>query len=373
MSRLRARLGVFVWAVAPVPWLLAHCGSDNGTRAGTDAGDAAAQDAFSNDRTLPDVSSEEAAMASDGGASDGDAAGDASGDAASDATGDSGEGSADASDAGADAADSSDGSDGEAGTVLIPCVDAGDGGPSCSGSLMCCGIWCVDTTRDPQNCGSCGNACSATQFCTGVACDDAILKNVCDNPKATVVFDIYPPDNDAGVGLATALSTGCTPGVTFVTSDEDGGTAQDPATGRPLTGPGNTFIAGGGAFGQGGVAYMDGHALTTVTLGTDGTNAWYRNRKTGTNVVIFPVSMLTAQHDYFLLELSVEPVSGSLCLFEIGANAPGTTAGAYYFQTNVMPQRATFTDAWYLYEWTDTDSNLVPSAGDTFTLLAQGM
>jgi hypothetical protein len=278
-------------------------------------------------------------------------------------------------------ADTADG--GEAGDATAP-MDGGDAGVvgdasdgaipgPCPDAMTCCSGWCTDTTKDPQNCGSCGNACTLSQFCTGTACDNAILENVCANAHATVVLDQYPVDNEAGAALGAGLANGCMPPVTVSATPQDSGLAQDLATGRPLTGPGNTLVAGGGFFGQKAVAYMETNKIAPLSLGTDGTNAWIRNTKTGTNVVLVPNAMLTSQHDYFALEVTVEPTSGTLCFFGYGMLAPGTAAAGYYFQNDVIANRAMFPGAWYVYEWTDTDKSGAPSAGDTFSPIANGM
>jgi hypothetical protein len=68
----------------------------------------------------------------------------------------------------------------------------------------------------------------------------------------------------------------------------------------------------------------------------------------------------------------VEPVSGTLCFFGYGMGGPGTLAAGYYFQSIVVPSLSTFTNVWYVYEWTDTNNDSVPNAGDTFALLQQG-
>jgi hypothetical protein len=238
--------------------------------------------------------------------------------------------------------------------------------------MTCCSGWCTDTTRDPQNCGSCGNACTPKQFCTGVACDDAVLQNVCANARATVVFDPYATDNEGGTALGAALASGCMPPVTVATTPQGSGGVEDPSTGRPLTGPGDTLVAGGGFFGQKAVAYMENAKIAPLTLGTDGTNGWIRNTKTGANVVLVPNAMLTSHHDYFALEVTVEPTSGTLCFFGYGMEGPGTTAAGYYFENDVVANRSMFPDVWYVYEWTDTDNNGAPSAGDMFTQIAHG-
>jgi hypothetical protein len=258
-------------------------------------------------------------------------------------------------------------------------ADAGNGGDaasdgaagSCPGAMICCDGWCTDVLRDPQNCGSCGNACMTAQFCTGASCKDVALKNLCANTHATVVLDPYAPDDETGRTLGAALTAGCMPPVTVRTTPQDSGVALGP-TGRPITGPGDTLVAGGGFFGQIGVNYMEKNKAAPLTLGTDGPNSWIRNNKTGANIVMVPTSMLSASVDYFALEVSVEPESGTLCFFGYGMLVPGTEAAAYYFQNDVAPHLAKFTDAWYVFQWKDGDNNGVPSAGDTFTHVSQG-
>jgi hypothetical protein len=85
-----------------------------------------------------------------------------------------------------------------------------------------------------------------------------------------------------------------------------------------------------------------------------------------------PVSNLTQHHDYFYIELVVEPQSGTLCLGAVGILDPGTTAAGYWIANQVVPNRASYPDAWYVYEWTDTNNDGVADTGDTFALIAHG-
>jgi hypothetical protein len=390
MRTLRVRL-VIVLGAAVAPSLLAQCGGGGAPEgppdAAHDAGlDAASQDARASDRSLPDgsttdVSANADSEVVDAGTADAPGEGDAA-DAAEDTfmgipctppsedagdAGDSGEGG-DARDGQSEAGDAGDGGSSDSAS------GAGEAGAigTCPGALTCCGGWCTNTAKDPRNCGSCGNACSSTQFCTGVVCDDAVVKNVCGNPVATVVDDPFSPDNTAGSVLGTALMSGCTPGVTVRTTSQDSGIAQDPASGRPLTGPGDTLVAGGGFFGQASVLYMEKNALVGVYAGSDATSSWIRSSQTNANIVSTATAALTTQHDYFVVEVGVEPVSGTLCLYGYGLMAPGTTAASYYFQNYVIGNRPMFPNAWYVYEWTDTDNDGVPSSGDTFSPIANG-
>jgi hypothetical protein len=327
----------------------------------------------------PDGSDATAAEAGDAGdagsgsdAGDGGNAADADAGTTSDGAIDGGDAASDASDAGsapdADAGDASfDGSDGaEAGPPCDPDASA------CSSGLTCCSGTCVDTSLDPRNCGSCGNACGSASFCTGTACVPAVLANICDNPRATVVLDPFIGDNQASLAVGSAVLSTCMidAGVPQVYESDAGDVGT---TWRPSTGVGNTYIACGGAYGQHGVSYLDDNGLTSLYLITDGTTAWFDDRNTLLAVVTTPVSSLTAHHDFFFLQVTVEPTTGTLSLMGVGILGPGTAAAGYYASAVVIPAYATYTDAWYAYEWTDTNGDSIANAGDTFTLVAQGM
>lgn len=303
-----------------------------------------------------------------------DAAGDSAppvdaGDAGPDAAADSG------ADAAADAADSGGDGGGDASEAGPQCDP--DAGASCDGGLTCCSGQCVDPTKDPNNCGSCGTACTTAQFCTGAGCTDMGVENVCANAHATVVLDGIATDEDAGSTIGAALAASCTPAVVVAALGQDAGGVLDPATNRPITGVGNTFVAGGGAFGQLGVAYMNNQSLTPVyvTVDSNAMTASFVQRSTSAALVTAPMSMLTASHDYFVVQLAVEPTSGTLCFIAYGFFAPGTSAAAFWASTQMVPNRASFTNRWYVYEWTDNADGGVPgpSADDTFTPVASGM
>jgi hypothetical protein len=271
----------------------------------------------------------------------------------------------------ADASGSVDAGAQDSGIAQIPC----DAANACSTALTCCSSFCVDTQRDPRNCGACGVACGATQFCTGKACDDAVFTNVCANAAVTVVADPYAVDIEAGVELATALSSCSDAGVhvAVVQQAEPGVLVPvSDASARPNIGGGDTLVAGGSWWGQLSVAYMDNSGLTPVYLTNDGTTSHIYERASGAALVTTLDTALTAQHDFFLLELAVEPISGTLCFFGEGILSPGTAAAGYYGASVTVPGHAQYTASYYVYEWTDTNGDMVPDQGDTFTLVAQG-
>jgi hypothetical protein len=330
---------------------------------------------------LLDGQASEAASSDDGEPARADAEADATLDATADASLDSGVDANGALDAAADAAaastDASLEGGGDAGQEagLIACdVDAQPDARTCTGptTVACCGGFCANTALDPNNCGHCGVACTTHQFCTGIQCDDAIVANVCGNPAATVVLDQYPADNEGGAAIGAALVANCVPATTVVQANQDDGGVVDPATGRPITGCGNTFVTGGGGFGQRGISYLDVSGISPLYPQVNGNEYDIVERATGTNALSTTVTVLTAQHDYFYVQLAVEPQSGTLCFSGVGLEGPGTLAAGYYLSTEIIPHRASYLDSWYIYEWTDTNGDSVANQGDTFMQLASG-
>ena len=260
--------------------------------------------------------------------------------------------------------------------VVEPGGSACDSTHKCSGALRCCASVCTDTARDPRNCGACGVACTAGQFCTGTKCDSAIFSNLCANPKATVDLGQFAPDNAAGVALGAALTTSCSPAVAVGQASQLSGILEGDA-GRPNIGGGDTLVVGGGGFGQLAVQYLDSSGLSPIFLKTDGVTAQYIVRATGAPAfAAVMVSDLTAHHDYFFVELVVEPESGTLCFVGAGILAPGTAAAGYYGSTQLIPNRAADMHSWEAVEWTDapgsggTPGDGIPNAGDTFRVVA---
>jgi hypothetical protein len=342
-------------------------GSDSGTAEGGGLHDGSINDAPSGDGSMPDTSTGDVSTV-DGTLNE-----------ASTGDGGSGDGSADASVIDGAVDDASDsGLDADAMPSGTQCsVDGGDAG--CSAALACCNGYCVDTTRDPLNCGTCGNSCNTDQFCTGVSCDDAIFSNLCANRAATVVMDGLGPDDMAASGIGGALSSadgGCQAPLSVQFAVPDAGTVLAPDSGQPITGPGDSLVVAGGSYGQVAIGYMDSAGLSTIVQESDGTYGWLQDTGNGRNIVCTTTGdaggLVNAQHDYFLLQLTVVPGSGTLTFSAFGLFGPGTLAAGYFFDNTVFPNLASYGERWYVVEWIDTDGNFMPSAGDTFTVLAYG-
>lgn len=356
------------WLVAGGSLILAHCGGgdsaappsdaspeaddqaatgDGGSDATVEAGEDATGDAAPQPDAAPDATLDTSA----------DAAPDASPDVTPDGPAEGGEGGADA-----DAAEAGIPCDVDAQT---PCVGAS--------TVKCCSGFCVDTAADPANCGHCGTACTSHQFCTGTACDDAIISNICANPRGTVVLDQFDPDNEAGTAIGAALTTSCSATPVIVFLSQDAGGVLDPATDRPITGVGNTFINGGGSYGQRGIAYLDQAGLSALYLSANGGGYQIESRNPDAGAIVDAApDSLTSHHDFFYVQLVVEPQSGTLCFSVVGIFVPGTMAGGYYVPTQIIPHRSTYTNSWYVFEWIDSNNDGIANAGDTFTQVASG-
>jgi hypothetical protein len=201
-----------------------------------------------------------------------------------------------------------------------------------------------------------------------------VFTNLCDNPPITVVNDPFPTDNEAGAAIAYAVAAACPEAgvtVSIVPQTKPGVLVHLGDAGfQPNTGVGTTLVAGGGAYGQVSVAYMDQTAATPVYLTNDGTTSHIIERSTGVPIVTALDSTVNnVGHDFFFLELAVEPNSGTLCLFGMGIYGQGTIAAGFW--GSQMFNLADAGAAFYVVEWTDT-GDMIPNAADTFTLLYSG-
>ena len=81
-------------------------------------------------------------------------------------------------------------------------------------------------------------------------------------------------------------------------------------------------------------------------------------------------SALDDSHGYFIMEMIVDPDSGTLVFADYGLDAVGTIAGTWYFVNKVLPDLSSFGKTWYVYKWMDQDGDKMPSNPDQFSLVA---
>jgi hypothetical protein len=151
-------------------------------------------------------------------------------------------------------------------------------------------------------------------------------------------------------------------------------TEINTTTGQPVAGAGDLLVAVGGDSAQRLVNYLEDSRTTLVYNEYDGLNTLWFKRRDANNTVIATITMstLSPTHDYFLVEVVPDPVSGTFSLVLYGLDGPGTRAAAYFFANTMLPSIATYTQSWYLYEWLGANA-AGPGPGDTFTPLASGM
>jgi Stigma-specific protein, Stig1 len=263
----------------------------------------------------------------------------------------------------------------------------GDGGVACTGNLVCCTDHCVDITRDPRHCGACTTTCTAAQFCGNAstpACRDNLLRNICNTKKATFLLDGLTDDDAASNTVKSAMMALCMPAPVLTSVSQSVSTAINTTSGQPLAGGGELLVATGGDSTQRLVRYLETSGTSTVYNATDGATTLEFKRRGGApdggDAVIRSVTLSTvgASHDFFLTYVARDPITGTFSLVIYGIDSPGTRAGAFHFANIMLPDMigadvTTFTQAWYLYEWTMADGGAGPALGDTFTLIDSGI
>jgi hypothetical protein len=195
------------------------------------------------------------------------------------------------------------------------------------------------------------------------------FQNLCAERSAVVILDGLQPDNDAGMKLGAALQAGCS-GMLWTTAQPGVDAGIDPVSGRPVTGAGTLLAAAGGPFVQKLVAYLEVSA-SPVYYSSDTAN-YYFNRRGAGRVVTMSRTANTNAHDDFVVQLVMDPSTGTLSLASYGFNQAGTAASEWYFANTILPRSGSSTASWYVVEWTDTNGNGVPDSADTFTLIASG-
>lgn len=259
------------------------------------------------------------------------------------------------------------------GACSDPCTEEGS---ACGDGGTCCAGRCVDTSRDIEHCGACSSAdplssCEATEFCGKAACLPVGFANVCETQRAALLRGSLRPDDLAGDLVAQGLAT-CPAAPVFREVSQDDAVLVNTRTGQPVVGPGELVVVAGGPFVQRLAGYLEDNDVAPVSHEFV-SNTHYELHRTSDGQVLARMSATdnTSTHDFALLELSRDPVSGTLVLVVSGFNANGTAAGAWYFANVMMPTIADFSASFYVFEWTDTGAPGADSA-DEFALLASG-
>lgn len=259
--------------------------------------------------------------------------------------------------------------------ALDTVTHCGSCGNHCGANQGCCTGACQNINT-LSSCGACGRACGPDQFCDGLTCRNQVFPEFCANNKVYAIQDGQTLDNVATNVLASTIVANCSSQTTVQTGPQTNAAWVDQTSGALLLGSGSTVVTAGGPFPNLPVKWLERTRLATkVYFATNGVDTFYfKKRSDGSNVVTRASALCSSHADVFLVELTTDPVSGTLALIAYGlcGGGYGTQTGAWYWANVMLPNRNQYPNSWYIYEWADTNGNSAPNVGDTFTQLATG-
>jgi hypothetical protein len=214
------------------------------------------------------------------------------------------------------------------------------------------------------------------QYCGTTGCAENTVASVCDTTSVTILMDGLSVDDVLSGAIENSLMTRCPVPPSTLKVSQDVSTAINVTTGRPLSTGRDLIVELGGPFGQRVMRYLEDSGKTNVYVASQEQQFLFKGRSAdgGPDPVYVQVDSgkLTDAHDFFAMEMVTDPVTGSRVFGLRGFFAPGTGAAVWFFHQRVLPALATFTGTYYVYEWTDTDGNGMPSDGDAFDRLESG-
>jgi hypothetical protein len=274
------------------------------------------------------------------------------------------------------------------------CTVAQEGSPAgCAESLSCCSRHCVDVATNRNHCGACGAACGDTEFCgldadgaggaggagagpgPAVSCKATVLANVCAIDQIVLIHDTSTNASDGDRAPAEAIGAAlvdlCPSSPSLQAADQADADVLNFVTGRPVSGGGELLVIAGGPFFQAVERYLEEKRISPLYFESEGASNGYRKSSNDAVVLSQPVAGDHESEDYFIVQFSNDPASGSLILNAQGLWLSGTVAASFFVTNQILPNLASYDDAWYAYKWTDLDDDKAPSL-DEITLVEQG-
>jgi hypothetical protein len=243
---------------------------------------------------------------------------------------------------------------------------------ACASGLVCCEPRCVDMQRDIGNCGACGTACASKDFCAPAGCLPALISNLCALGAASALLDGAPADDRAAADVLRALEARCAPAPATRALEQGGADVINPANGRVVVSGGELLVLAGGPYFNKTAGFLEKERSSPVYNG--GAYPTIQFIRSADDAVVasstFPES--TASHDTIVIQVAREPTTGTLGLMLYGFHPNGTLAAAWHFVHVMAADLASYPAAYYVYDWTDTNADQVPNAGDTWRLLGSG-
>lgn len=142
---------------------------------------------------------------------------------------------------------------------------------------------------------------------------------------------------------------------------------------------GSGVVMASGPVVHAGVHYYEVHGTgadkAPLYFAYDATTFYFRRSGDGANPASIVLSQAGVGTDIFLVEVFVD-ANGRTVLILYGFTWLGTLAATTYFKFTIYPSLGTYTQSYYLIQWTDAASGLsqngMPDLGDTYTPIASG-
>lgn len=198
------------------------------------------------------------------------------------------------------------------------------------------------------------------------------FRDLCTATMGTIIEDGNPAQSAAGAMLATTLSSACgaTPNVRTVQQGDTG--VLDLITRRPLLGPDDLAFVGDRQYAQDVMRYLSKADTPVVWTNTSTTHEFY-DRLSNTLILSIPQNQIDGSHDIGVIEITHEPIGGTVVLTAFGLTADGAMAASVYYREFRAAGIVTDTNAYYVVSWANGDADPAPTyPGDTFTLLGSG-
>lgn len=189
---------------------------------------------------------------------------------------------------------------------------------------------------------------------------------------ATVIEDGNPAESAAGAMLATIIASACGSTANVRTVHEGDPGILDVVTRRPLLGPDDLAFVGDHRYSQDVMRYLS-MADTPVVWTYSSAIHEFRDRQSNALIVSVPQSEIDGSHDIGVIEITVDPMSGTVVLTAFGLTPEGVAAAAVYYREFLASGITTDTKSYYVVAWTNVDADPAPGyPGDTFVLLGSG-
>lgn len=240
----------------------------------------------------------------------------------------------------------------------------------CSGDTCCEGN-CANLAFNAYHCDACGTECGGGESCFEGSCRPAAFAGVCDAKGLIQIKNGFDDDDAAGRIIGNAIADACDLDLESV-EHLDGDVTDDE--GNILPGAGEVLVVPGGIYVSPVAEKMEIDQFAAVYfLGDefgDGSGGFYE--MDGDEIVSWGPGDVGETRDFFVLQISPDPVGSRFVIQASGAAFYGTRAAARFFVDQVANDFRGATERWYVVEWNDEDEDGQPSSGDSYEVHGDG-